>query len=94
MISTLTKQGWRSWGTDPPPLGILVQVDDLDGIIELFYVNRSMVFCGVLQESFNGFMWRLTGIGRHQLEQWYDWYHLNTIENPPGAGPTVASDGA
>lgn len=58
-IKPLFPNGWISWANDPPPEGILIQ---------MVFDGSNQIVMGYAKNSYPSLLWRLTGIGKHQME--------------------------
>jgi len=65
---TLPQEGWRHWHADPPPAGVLIEAARLaDGSREWRWRSVGYVEEFLLPD-FVRVYWRMTGIGREQLD--------------------------
>ena len=60
--SILLDGQWRDWLTEPPPRGVVIQIQRFDGI-PVTLLRDEVHYCFNVANVF----WRLTAIGRWQL---------------------------
>lgn len=64
MISSLVNHGWKMGLVESPPIGILVQVEWSSGVVEVRMFDYETYHTCIDVP----FLWRITGIGKHQQE--------------------------